>query len=324
MFISRQEIIDKINQFSAQKKPFLFTVDFNGEKGFVYSPEEALNAGIKYELCSGKKDQKKNQKPSFFFSFREVAFETYKLAFKRIIFHLERGDTYLINLTFPTPIITNLTLEEIYETSVAPYKLMVPGCFVVFSPELFVRISDSKIFSHPMKGTIDATIPGAAQKLLEDEKELFEHNTIVDLIRNDLSMVATGVQVERFRYLDCIQTNRGDLLQMSSAITGNLPAGYMERLGEILFTLLPAGSVTGAPKEKTVEIIRQCESYQRDFYTGIFGFFDGESLTSAVSIRFIEQGTDGLLYKSGGGITALSNVESEYGEMLKKIYIPIV
>ena len=324
MFISRQEIIDKINQFSAQKKPFLFTVDFNGEKGFVFTPEEALNNGIKYELGSGKNDLKNDKKQSFFFSFKEVAFETYKLAFKRIIFHLERGDTYLVNLTFPTPLITNLTLEEIYETSVAPYKLMVPGCFVVFSPELFVRISDSKIFSHPMKGTIDATIPGAAQKLLMDEKELFEHNTIVDLIRNDLSMVATGVHVERFRYLDRIQTNRGDLLQMSSAITGDLPAGYMERLGDILFTLLPAGSVTGAPKEKTVEIIRQCESYQRDFYTGIFGFFDGESLTSAVSIRFIEQGTDGLLYKSGGGITALSNVESEYGEMLKKIYIPIV
>jgi para-aminobenzoate synthetase component 1 len=92
----------------------------------------------------------------------------------------------------------------------------------------------------------------------------------------------------------------------------------------VLFTLLPAGSVTGAPKEKTVEIIRAVESYDRGFYTGIFGFFDGQSLTSAVSIRYIEQTTDGLVFKSGGGITALSDAESEYQEMIKKIYVPVV
>jgi para-aminobenzoate synthetase component 1 len=130
--------------------------------------------------------------------------------------------------------------------------------------------------------------------------------------------------VTRFRYIDRIHTNRGDLLQMSSEIGGNLPEGYRSRLGDIIFTLLPAGSVTGAPKEKTVEIIRAAESYDRGFYTGIFGFFDGQALTSAVSIRFIEQTGDGLVFKSGGGITALSDAESEYHEMLRKIYVPVV
>jgi para-aminobenzoate synthetase component 1 len=111
---------------------------------------------------------------------------------------------------------------------------------------------------------------------------------------------------------------------MSSEICGDLPADYRLRLGEILFKMLPAGSVTGAPKEKTVEIIRSAESYDRGFYTGIFGFFDGQSLVSAVSIRFIEQINGGLVFKSGGGITALSQVESEYLEMLKKIYVPVL
>ena len=145
----------------------------------------------------------------------------------------------------------------------------------------------------------------------------------MDLIRNDLSRVSTGVRVTRFRYIDRIQTNRGDLLQMSSEITGELQAGYRQRLGEILFSLLPAGSVTGAPKEKTVEIIRATESYSRGFYTGIFGYFDGHSLTSAVSIRFIEKTDSGLVYKSGGGITALSNLQDEYDEMVKKVYVPV-
>jgi para-aminobenzoate synthetase component I len=206
----------------------------------------------------------------------------------------------------------------------APFRLYVPGRFAVFSPEAFVRMEGRNISSCPMKGTIDASLPDAGKRLLSDEKEFFEHNTIVDLIRNDLSMVSTGVKVARFRYLDRIHTNRGDLLQMSSEIMGVLPRDYRSRLGEILFRLLPAGSVTGAPKEKTVQIIRSAEISDRGFYTGIFGYFDGNSLTSAVSIRFIEETSEGLFFRSGGGITALSDMKTEYEEMLAKVYVPVV
>ncbi len=88
--------------------------------------------------------------------------------------------------------------------------------------------------------------------------------------------------------------------------------------------LLPAGSVTGAPKKKTLEIIEETENYDRGYYTGIFGIFDGKNLDSCVLIRFIEnQITDKLIYKSGGGITFLSDAEKEYDEMLKKVYVPI-
>jgi len=90
-----------------------------------------------------------------------------------------------------------------------------------------------------------------------------------------------------------------------------------------LFTLLPAGSITGAPKNKTVEIIRSTETYERGFYTGVFGVFDGCNMDSAVMIRFIERTPEGYVYKSGGGITAFSKVEDEYNEILEKIYVPI-
>jgi para-aminobenzoate synthetase component 1 len=324
MFFSRQEIIDKINHFSGQNTPFLFAIDFDGEKGFVYTPEEALNKGIQYFFGGGKNERKSVEKMPESFGLNPIDFKSYKTAFDKVILHLKRGDTYLLNLTFPTPLNTSLSLQDIFSASTAPFKLLVPGHFVVFSPEIFVNIRDGMIFSHPMKGTIDASVQDAAQKLLADEKEFFEHNTIVDLIRNDLSTVATGVKVERFRYIDRIVTNRGDLLQMSSEISGNLPCGYLGHLGDILFRLLPAGSVTGAPKEKTVQIIREVEAYKRGFYTGIFGYFDGNSLSSAVSIRFVEQTDNGLVFKSGGGITALSDSESEYNEMLRKIYVPVV
>ena len=145
-----------------------------------------------------------------------------------------------------------------------------------------------------------------------------------ELIRSIRTMVSTGVTVKRFRYIDRIVTNRKALLQVSSEICGDLPSDWASRLGDILFTLLPAGSVTGAPKEKTVEIIRDTENYQRGFYTGICGYFDGKTLDSGVMIRFIENDGGTFAFKSRGGITALSDVKSEYEEMIQKVYVPVI
>ena len=150
-----------------------------------------------------------------------------------------------------------------------------------------------------------------------------EHHTIVDLIRNDLSIVATDVQVNRLMYIDRISTNRGDLLQMSSQISGQLPADYRQSIGTILAKLLPAGSICGAPKPKTLEIIRQVECYQRGYYTGVFGVFDGKDLDSCVLIRYLEMEGGELVFKSGGGITFLSYCQAEYNEIIQKIYVPI-
>jgi para-aminobenzoate synthetase component 1 len=253
-----------------------------------------------------------------------IGFETYEKAFKKVNFHIRRGDTYLLNLTFPTSIKTNLSLHQLFQITSAPYKLLFRDQFVVFSPEIFIRIRDGIISGFPMKGTIDAGIPDAGKIILEDKKEFYEHNTIVDLIRNDISMVATMVRVKRFRYIDRIRTNRKDLLQISSEITGILPQDFISGLGEILFTLIPAGSVTGAPKEKTVQIIRETEPVERGFYTGICGYFDGTSLDSAVMIRFIEKTANGMVFRSGGGITARSDARNEYFELIDKVYVPVV
>ena len=160
-------------------------------------------------------------------------------------------------------------------------------------------------------------------RILADKKEEAEHATIVDLIRNDLSQVASEVTVSRYRYIDELQTNKGRLLQVSSEIRGKLPDDWNGNLGTMLFSLLPAGSITGAPKKKTMEIIAEAETYQRGFYTGVMGYFDGNRLDSAVMIRFLEQAGDQLLFKSGGGITSQSDLQSEYNEMKQKVYVPI-
>jgi len=87
--------------------------------------------------------------------------------------------------------------------------------------------------------------------------------------------------------------------------------------------LLPAGSVSGAPKKKTLEIIAENETDPRGYYTGVFGIFDGENVDSAVMIRYIEKSGDKLWYRSGCGITNQSECASEYKEMIDKVYVPI-
>jgi para-aminobenzoate synthetase component 1 len=247
----------------------------------------------------------------------------YESKFSRVMHYLNRGDSFVTNLTIKTKIHTNHTLHELFYLVNARYKIWYKEKFLVFSPEIFIQIKNRKIFSFPMKGTIDATIPDAKEVILNDQKELAEHVTIVDLLRNDLSSIASSVKVERFRYVEEVKTNGKNLLQVSSEIQGDLAPDYSSHLGDILFSLLPAGSVSGAPKVKTCQIIREVEGESRGYYTGIVGFFDGANLDSGVMIRYIERTGNDLFFRSGGGITTQSNGKAEYQEAVDKIYVPV-
>ncbi len=198
-------------------------------------------------------------------------FAQYQRAFNYVMQQLRAGNSFLVNLTFPTEVRLNLSLHELFFRSQARYKLWLRDAFVVFSPESFVRTGRRNIRTYPMKGTIDATVPEAEQKILRDPKEMAEHTTIVDLLRSDLSRYATQVQVTRFRYVEEITTIRSTLLQVSSEITGRLSFNYHQHLGDLLSSLLPAGSVSGAPKPKTLQIIRNAEMGPRGYYTGSDG-----------------------------------------------------
>lgn len=145
---------------------------------------------------------------------------------------------------------------------------------------------------------------------------------VVDLLRNDLSIVAKNVKVENFRYVDVIEAGEKELLHVSSHISGCVGENWHERIGDILRLMLPAGSISGAPKKSTLEIIDNIEGYDRGYFSGIFGVYDGETFNSGVMIRYIEKTETGYIYKSGGGITLDSDILSEYNEMLDKIYLP--
>ena len=387
----KQEIIDKINRLASQDEPFLFVINYQGDKAFIrllsdINPEECLfdfegrgnfsharKETLKEEIL--KKETLKEETSETTWQIEPPLYEDYERSFNIVKSNIMAGNSYLTNLTCRVPVSCNLSLEEIFHRAKGKYKLLLRRKrtqaedkahlkeenieenltpFVCFSPETFVRIKGGRIYSYPMKGTLDASLPDAEKQLMEDRKEAAEHATIVDLIRNDLSRVAENVRVDKYRYIDVLHTNKGDILQTSSEISGRLPEDYPHHLGEILDAQLPAGSITGAPKDKTMQIIQEAEGYDRGFYTGIMGIYDQGELNSAVMIRFIEEETspvdfetDGeknfkasegkgdeasegkrdeasrkLYFKAGGGITSKSDCRKEYVEVIQKIYLP--
>lgn len=325
--LKKEEARSRMNRWAKEGKPFFFLTDFEAEHTVVEPLENLPKEELQFAFPAIKhqnRPRRMNFPEKIEWKIYPQEFDAYRESFDIVHHNILRGNSFLTNLTCSTPIRTNLSLLDIYERAKARYKLWIKDRFVVFSPETFVRIQDGYIYSHPMKGTINALLPNAAQCLLDDPKERAEHATITDLIRNDLSQFAQEVRVTRFRYLEEVHTHQGTLLQMSSEISGRLPPDYRGHIGDMLFQMLPAGSISGAPKKKTVEIIRQAERHERGFYTGVMGYFDGNDLDSAVLIRFIEE-TDKhqLLFKSGGGITSRSKVQNEYEEMIDKVYVPI-
>jgi len=324
-FLSINEFLTNFNNYYNKSIPFIFTIDFDIKHFYIEKLQNLItndNVLFNFNGITNHSSMFKTDKNLYLKKF-PIDYQTYLKKFETVQSHLKQGDSYLLNLTAPTKIETNLSLKEIYLLSNSKYKLYFYNIFTFFSPETFITIEDNIIKTHPMKGTIDSNIPNAKEVLLNDEKELAEHITVVDLLRNDLNMVSKKVTVTNFRYFSEINLNNKKIYQTSTEIVGNIKSSYQKNIAELIIRLLPAGSVTGAPKKKTVEIIKSVEKYERFFYTGISGLFDGKILDTCVNIRYIEKTQDDLYYKSGGGITVYSNPINEYNELIEKVYVPI-
>jgi para-aminobenzoate synthetase component I len=319
-----EDFTKQLNTWGQHKVPFLFLIDFELKKPMAWTLDQINDDEILYSLNGfSNAPLKKQTKRGIQLEKSPISWEGYKNKFNIVYQHLTQGDSFLVNLTIRSEIKLNYSLQELFYLSDAKYKCWLRGQFLFFSPEAFIQIKDQKIFSYPMKGTIDASTANAQEMILSNKKELAEHITIVDLIRNDLSQVASNVKISRFRYLEEIATHDKTLLQVSSEIVGDLPDQFQTQLGNILMSLLPAGSISGAPKKKTCQIIGDAEGEERGYYTGVFGYFDGENLDSGVAIRFMEQNDSTIYFRSGGGITAQSCAEEEYTEAIQKIYVPV-
>lgn len=318
------ELQEQMNRLGRRRQPFVWAISYDMEDAIITADPLNDNEILWHVGTNGNFSHLTPDRMPQMQIWRNIGIERYSEMFDTVIHGLRRGDSFLANLTAATEISLNGSLRDVFLCSSAPYRLLIGDSFVCFSPEPFVVIKGGLIYTFPMKGTADATIPGAERRLLDDYKETCEHYTIVDLMRNDLNSVACDVCVERFRYVEHISTTSGSIIQTSSEIRGRIPEGKEYDFGDLIIPMLPAGSITGAPKEATIALINKAETAPRGWYTGVFGHFDGEKMTTAVMIRCLQRHTDGSLrFHSGGGITVNSVMAEEYQELIDKIYLTV-
>jgi para-aminobenzoate synthetase component 1 len=315
-----KSVWEKMNYWGRNGIPFLFIIDFEQHYPLAWTLDKVpMNVLYQFNGASNVKAPEAIPSEPFIFKKSPLSIATYQQKFDAVQKELKLGNSFLLNLTVPTQVETNLDLRTIFFRAQSKYRICLVDKFVSFSPETFIKIKDGYIYTYPMKGTINADTPNAKQLILADTKESAEHATIVDLMRNDLSRVAKEVEVTKYRYYEVLQTREMKIGQVSSEIRGKLTPTFKNALGDLFLSLLPAGSISGAPKPKTVQLIQEIEGSPRGYYTGVAGIFDGESLDSCVMIRFID---DQRIFRSGGGITAQSTLEKEYQEMIDKVYVP--
>lgn len=195
------------------------------------------------------------------------------------------------------------------------------GSFKVFgsSPEAQIVVKNNKATIYPIAGTFkrtgnDQTDASLARKLYDDPKENSEHVMLVDLARNDLSRSSEKVEVEVFKEIQYYS----HVIHLVSKVTGILPQGCNPL--QLVADTFPAGTLSGAPKYRAMELIDSLENTSRQFYGGAIGFlgFNGD-YNHAILIRsFVSDGNQ-LKYQAGAGVVAKSSIESELQEVSNKL-----
>ncbi|MBD3263695.1 MAG: aminodeoxychorismate synthase component I, partial [Candidatus Omnitrophica bacterium] len=281
---------------------------------------EMLNWREHLLSCSGKRDWKMKD-------FRaDIKLEEYKRKIRKIKDYLEEGLTYQVNFTFKMNF--NFYGEPLHlycalkDNQPVPYPAFInTGRFSILSlsPELFFRTEGEKVVTSPMKGTsrrgLDSLTDECNEKLLkESSKNRAENLMIVDLLRNDLGRICDKVRVKKLFETEKYRT----LYQMTSTIEAHRKRAF--DLKELFRALFPCGSVTGAPKIKTMEIINKLEKEKRGIYTGAIGYVSPHKQKSCfnVSIRTVSIKGNKAEMGIGGGIVYDSKPYSEYREALLK------
>ena len=188
------------------------------------------------------------------------------------------------------------------------------------SPEMLVKLQDGQVFTCPIAGTRPrgkdpAEDERLAVELLIDEKERAEHSMLVDLGRNDLGRISLPGTVKLTKMMEV--ENFSHVMHIVSEVTGRLDSRY--RPGDVLAACFPAGTVSGAPKLRAMEIINELESERRGPYAGAVGYFDFRgNMDACITIRTFSISDRQVTIQTGAGIVADSSPETEYQEIRHK------
>jgi para-aminobenzoate synthetase component I len=246
---------------------------------------------------------------------------------ERVRGHIREGDLFQANLTqllrSPVPVDGEGLYRRLLAESPAPFAAFLDtgeGEIASISPESFLSVRGDRVTTRPIKGTIRRRLDRdedaeAREALQASEKDQAENVMIVDLLRNDLSRVARpgSVQVPRLLEVETHPT----VHHLVSTVTARLRPGV--GIGELLRATFPGGSITGAPKIRAMEILRELEPLPRGVYTGAMGLvtFHGDAeLSIAIRTAVVAEGH--AWYGTGGGVTLASDPEAEWEESLAK------
>ncbi|MFC4891734.1 bifunctional chorismate-binding protein/class IV aminotransferase [Pseudofrancisella aestuarii] len=257
-----------------------------------------------------------------------ISFKDYEKGFSTVMKALEDGESYQVNYTKMLDGHTNLTGLELY-TKLKKQQPVKYGAYLPFaeneiisiSPELFFKKKDKKLIVNPMKGTARLTNDPEKNIQIYNElensaKDKSENLIIVDLLRNDMSAICDNHTVKVDKAFTIEKYN--NLLQMTSEISGDICKNTT--LKQILDKLFPCGSITGAPKKRTMEIIKRVEKENRGVYTGSIGYIlPNNDMCFNVAIRTLQKHGKNIKIGVGGGITVYSECQLEWQEMLTKI-----
>lgn len=250
--------------------------------------------------------------------------QSYSKKIKQIHDYQKSGDTYQVNYTVRQRAQLLGSCESLYE-NLKKYQKVEYSAFlklprwtmISLSPELFLRKSGTTLTSKPMKGTVqkfsDAIRDDEAKKfLLKDEKTISENVMIVDLLRNDLARVCVPATVEVKKLFDI--ESYETVHQMVSTIECQVDPNI--KLSDLFVAMFPCGSITGAPKLKTMEIISELEGDQRGIYTGAIGYIapDNDMCLSVAIRTLVVDAENNVTMGVGGGILIDSHSESEHQE----------
>jgi para-aminobenzoate synthetase/4-amino-4-deoxychorismate lyase len=259
----------------------------------------------------------------------QIGRRQYQRAFDSIKSYIESGDTYQVNLTFPLRghVVGDSfsCFRAIAESQGAAYSAYLDigtHRILSFSPELFVECRGDKLVTRPMKGTLargrwPEEDHERAEQLRVSSKDRAENVMIVDLLRSDLGKIAEvgSVQVPDLFAVERLRR----VLQMTSTITAVRKPDVS--LVDVLQALFPCGSVTGAPKPRTMAIIKEVEAQPRGIYTGTIGLLspNGDAVFNvAIRTLVVDARSEAATINVGGGITWDSTTEGEYEECCLK------
>jgi len=241
--------------------------------------------------------------------------------------HIKEGDIFQVVLSNRYDADFEGSIFDTYRVlrtiNPSPYMFYFSGSNLEIagaSPETLVKLHNGKLFTYPLAGTrkrgeTDEEDIALEKDLLADEKELAEHNMLVDLGRNDLGKISKFGSVKVDNYLSILRFSH--VMHIGSTVSGDIREDKTAL--DAINAVLPAGTLSGAPKIRAMQIINEQEKNKRGIYGGAIGYFDFTgNMDTCIAIRIVYKRNNKVFIRSGAGIVADSDPESEYQECVNK------